>query len=48
MKNYIKNFFINIGIFIIKRAEPCKDENLSWRLHNLADQYARRPTGEWK
>lgn len=32
----------------VEKLNPNKDEGLSVFLHDMADEYARRPTGEWK
>lgn len=37
-----------LGVGIIKFSALYKDRGLSRRLHDLADQYDPRPTGEWQ
>lgn len=36
-----------LGVKMIEYANPTKDRALSYWLHNLADQYDTRPTGQW-
>lgn len=35
-------------VYFIKCLNPYKDRRLSRKLHNLADEYNTRPTGEWR
>lgn len=34
-------------IWLIRRVNTMKDQSLAYRLHAVADEYDRRPTGEW-
>jgi hypothetical protein len=47
IKDWFRRKVIDLGIWLVQKAEPCKNEGLSYRLHNLADGYARRPTNQW-
>lgn len=35
-------------IYLIKKLNPYKDPSLSRKLHDVADEYDKNPTGEWK
>lgn len=48
VKTWLREKTVDFCVWLIKRVERYKNESLSWRLHNLADEYyARRPTGQW-
>lgn len=33
---------------LLLQVNQSKDRSLSWRLHNIADEYDPRPTGQWR
>ncbi len=35
-------------LYLVGVLNPNKDEGLSYKLHNIADTYAKRPTGDWR
>jgi hypothetical protein len=35
-------------LFILQKINPHKDRTLAWRLHDIADQYDTRPSGQWR
>jgi len=39
---------ISVLLWLLQRVEPCKSEGLSYKLHGIADRYARSPTGAWE
>lgn len=47
VKTWLREKTVGFAIWLIKKAERYKNEALSWELHSLADEYARRPTGQW-
>jgi len=48
IKEWVRETLVDFSIWLLITAEPSRHEGLSMRLHNVADQYARRPTGEWR
>jgi hypothetical protein len=46
-RELVEGVSADIGLFILQLFNRHRNECLSWRLHGLADGYARRSTGEW-
>lgn len=38
---------VRLAVRFLRLTNRCKDEALSMYLHDVADEYARRPTGQW-
>jgi hypothetical protein len=34
-------------IWLMQKLKPYRDESFAYKLHDIADQYTRRPTGQW-
>ena len=47
LKETLREKVIDFCFWLLKKAEPCKNECLSCKLHKTADEYSRRPTGDW-
>lgn len=44
----LRRMLTDAAVWAIRRLNPSKDNGLSMRLHDLADQYDTRPTGQWE
>jgi hypothetical protein len=47
-KEYARDKLTNSAIHIVTLLNRYKDRSLAFRLHDLADQYDPRPTGQWQ
>ena len=44
----IREKIVDLLLWSLKCVKPYKDQLFSQRLHNIADHYARRPSGLWE
>jgi hypothetical protein len=47
VKEVLQDIIIDYLLWVIRKVRPYKSEPLSWRLHSMADDYARRPINYW-
>jgi len=48
IKEYCITKTTDLLIWLLQKINRYKNEPLSYRLHRIADRYARRPTGDWE
>ncbi len=44
----MRDLLTALCVYLIRRLNPYKDNQLARRLHSVADEYDSRPTGEWR
>ena len=48
MRDWLQDKLTRMLLWLLLKLNPSKDRCLSVRLHDIADQYDTRPTGQWR
>lgn len=46
--SFWRNAALRALLRLIQLVEPCRNRGLSREMHDIADRYDTRPTGEWE
>lgn len=47
LRDCVRERLIHMLLWGLRRVEPCKNRALAVLLHDVADRYDPRPTGQW-